>query len=116
MRRAAVIVIVGVAAAAACSAFGTACSAFGTSKDDVTPADAGAPVAVAVDAPSGPTDDASVGVDATRAPASCLSFTSGRGAPMVRIDDADGGPFCVDSVEVTNANYAAFLAALENPD
>ena len=35
---------------------------------------------------------------------------SGRGPRMVQLPNADGGSFCIDSTEVTNAQYAAFLA------
>ncbi len=38
------------------------------------------------------------------------SCPSGRGPQMVLIDDGKGTRFCIDSTEVTNAQYAAFLS------
>ncbi len=35
---------------------------------------------------------------------------SGRGPDMVLVDDGKGTRFCIDSTEVTNAHYAAFLS------
>jgi sulfatase modifying factor 1 len=48
--------------------------------------------------------------DAPHDSGSPVGCPSGRGPIMVSIPAADGGTFCIDSTEVTNAQYAAFVA------
>jgi len=63
--------------------------------------EAGADIAVPTDAPV-ELPDATIDSPFTSCP-------SGRGPKMVLVDDGKGTRFCIDSTEVTNAQYAAFL-------
>jgi len=56
----------------------------------------------------GVTETADARVDSTS------SCPSGNGPTMVAVPSMNGGAFCVDSTEVTNAQYAAFLASTGN--
>lgn len=55
------------------------------------------------------TSDAGVGLSDAKTDGPFTSCPSGRGPEMVLIDDGKGTRFCIDSTEVTNAQYAAFI-------
>jgi hypothetical protein len=105
-----------VASAAAVIGVG-ACRAFvdleGLGGGDARPGDGGLDVSTGVDSGSGDAaiDSPVVVVDAgTDAEAGTPCPSTGGPAP-VRIPLPDGGSFCIDSTEVTNVQYEAFLAA-----
>lgn len=68
-------------------------------REGVAGPDGGEPIVV----DAGDVVDARVEVDAGRA------CPTGRGPTMVAVETPDGGSFCIDSTEVTNAQYRVYL-------
>ncbi len=70
--------------------------------------------AVPLDAKQPPRDDgAIIPKDAGAPDAPIEPCPAGRGPTMIAIGDGGDGGFCIDSTEVTNAQYDAFLAATD---
>lgn len=71
--------------------------------------DGGTEGGTGVPSDAGPTD-ADATTEAAVGPNGC---PLGRGPTMVAVPAIDGGTFCIDSTEVTNAQYGAFLADVD---